>query len=324
MPVLSNGLVGPLLIALFCASTFAQTPEEKTMGWKRSANLGLNLSFTSSSDVIGQTDGSSETYGLNLKSGFNYFTDYSEWKNDVSLVSTTTRTPSVPRFVKSSDEFKLSSMYMHFWNGNPNFGPYARAEVSAPLFKGEDVQSTNKTYRITRRTQADEVFTASSVRLTDAFRPLNTKEGVGIFWRPKNDPKLKIETRLGFAALQVVAAGQYASGGVNSAGEIQINELSDLNQAGLEAAVSVKGKVDEKSSYEAGIETLTPFISNQESGDDRDAFGLTNVDGFVKLTSNITSWASFGYDYKVKIQPQLLDRAQQIHMIVLNANYNLF
>jgi hypothetical protein len=33
---------------------------------------------------------------------------------------------------------------------------------------------------------------------------------------------------------------------------------------------------------------------------------------------------AIGYDYKLKIQPQLVDRTQQIHMFVLNINYNLF
>ena len=60
------------------------------------------------------------------------------------------------------------------------------------------------------------------------------------------------------------------------------------------------------------------------SGDDREPIRLTNIDAFVKLSSNVTKWASFGYDYKLKIQPQLVDRAQQIHMFVVNVNYNLF
>lgn len=306
------------------AATPPTEPPPKPKGWVKTANLGTNLSFSSSQDVIGQTDGSSETYGLNLKAGFNHFTDNSEWKNDVALVGTTTRTPNVPRFVKSSDELKISSMFLHFWDGNPDFGPYARLEAAAPIFKGEDVQSTTKTYNITRNDGSTSTVTASSLRLTDGFKPLTTKESAGFFWRPQNTPKLKVETRLGFAGLQVSADGQYSSKGADATGAITITELRDLSQAGLEAAVSVKGTVDEKSGYEAGVETLTPFVVDRAEGDDRDNLRLTNIDGFVKLTSNITTWASFGYDYKVKVQPQLVERPQQIHMIVLNANYNLF
>lgn len=246
-----------------------------------------------------------------------------EWRNEASLLTSTTKTPSISRFVKSSDELKLSSMYLRFWNDSRTFGPYARAEASAPMFKGEDVQSTAKTYRITEADQTTTTTTGTSLRLTDGFKPLNTKESLGVFWKVVNEENLKLEGRVGAAALQIDADGQYTVKGTNTAGEIEVDELSDVSQAGLEAGVSLKGKVDEKSSYEVGIETLTPFYNDKKSNDSRDALRLTNVDSFIKLTSNITSWAAFGYDYKVKIQPQLVDRTQQIHMLVLNVNYNL-
>ncbi len=313
------------LSLLLTQTAFAQTPpaQEKVLGWKKTANLGVNLSFSSSQDVVGQTDGNSETYGLNLKSSAIRTRERNEWRTEGTLAETTTRTPNVPRFVKSADELKLGTAFLHFWDGNPNFGPYARAEAAAPLFRGENVQSESKTYRIRHRNQPEEVVTGTSIRLTDGLKPLTTKESIGVFWRPRNEDRLKIETRLGIAALQISASGQYAVKGTNTAGEIEVDELTDVNQAGIEAGIAVKGKIDDKSAYELGLETMTPFVNNQSSGDDRDALRLTNVDGFAKLTSNITSWASFGYDYKVKIQPQLVDRAQQIHMLVLNVSYNL-
>src|SRR5690606_26842655 len=121
----------------------------------------------------------------------------------------TTRTPSIPRYVKSSDELKISTAFLHFWDGNPKFGPYARAELSTPVFKGENVQSEAKTYRIIPNNGAQQVFTGTSVRLTDGFKPLTTKESAGFFWRPRDDERMKIETRFGVAALQVSASGQY-------------------------------------------------------------------------------------------------------------------
>jgi hypothetical protein len=319
---MSRLLLG-LLVNSLLMTAVSHAQEERQLGWKKTANLGLNLSLSSSQDVIGQTDGTSEAYGLNVKTSFVRVRERNEWKTDAAMVESTTRTPSVPRFVKSSDELKLATMFVHYWNGNPDFGPYARAEVASPVFKGEDVQAAPKTYRITHRDQSEDVVTGTSLRLTDGFKPLTTKESVGWLWRPKNEPNIKIETRLGAAAMQISADGQLAVKGANAAGELQVNELKDINQLGVEAAVSIKGKVDEKSGYEAGVETLTPFVSDKDAGDDRDAFRLTNVDGYVKLTSNITTWASFAYDYKVKLQPQLVDRAQQIHLIVLTINYNV-
>ncbi|NJL25025.1 MAG: hypothetical protein HC902_07520 [Calothrix sp. SM1_5_4] len=60
----------------------AQESEARVLGWKTSATVGLNLSLSSSQDVIGQTDGTSQTYGLNLKSGANRHGERDEWRSD--------------------------------------------------------------------------------------------------------------------------------------------------------------------------------------------------------------------------------------------------
>ncbi|HMN68252.1 MAG TPA: hypothetical protein PKC28_06900 [Bdellovibrionales bacterium] len=310
-----------LLVSSFAGAQTAPAAEERTLGWKKASNLGANVSFSSSSDVVGQTDGSSQAYGLNLKGSFTHFTEQGEWRNSYTVLGATTRTPSVPRFVKSTDEAKLETIYLYSMKSLPSVGPYAKGEVSAPMFKGEDVRASDVTYQF-----ADgSTFTGSTLELTESFKPLNTKESVGFFWKAVQEEKMKLELRAGFGALQVAADGQRAISGTDAAtGNVLVVELTDVSQGGLELGASLKGKFDEKTSYEAGVETLTPFINDKRSGDDREAVRLTNIEGFAKISSNITSWASFGYDYKVRIQPQVVDRTQQIHMMVLNINYNLF
>lgn len=311
-----------VLAAIFSLAAFAEDPPAKVMGWTKNANLGANLSFSSSQDVVGQTDGTSQTYGANLKSGFNHNSERAEWRNDLSLIGATTKTPSVPRYVKSSDELKFATIYLYSLENNPKLGPYARGEAAAPMFKGEDVRATAKTYNFmdTGRKQ-----TGTSVRITDGFKPLTTKEAIGVFYKPVQTDTLKVEARVGAAGTQINADGQYAVKGTNSTtGEIDLLPLSNVSQAGTEIGVSVKGKANENTTYEFGAEAMTPWVNNKKSGDDRSAIRLTNIDVYAKLSSNITKWASFGYDYKLKIQPQLVDRAQQIHMLVINVNYNLF
>lgn len=304
--------------------TPAKEGEVKPQGWKKSANLGLNLSFTSSQSVVGQTDGNSQTYGVNSKGSLNRYSDADEWRNEFSLTGATTKTPTIPRFVKSSDELKLGTIYLYSLPSVPKIGPYVRAEAAAPIFKGEDVRTGTQTYKITHLSGPDTTRQDSSIRLTDGFKPLTTKEAAGFFYKPYEDERTKIETRAGLGAQQIASRGQFAVTGVDSAGAVMVKELDDVNQAGLELAASVKGKLNDVSTYEVGAESLTPFISNKKSDDHRNAIELTNVEAFAKVSSNITSWASFGYDYKLKIEPQLITRAQQIHMLVLNVNYNLF
>ncbi len=301
----------------------AQTDAPPVMGWSKTAILGVNLALSSSESVVGQTDGSSHTYGTNLKGTLNHLSERDEWRNALTLLGATTRTPSIPRYIKSNDEAKLESIYLFPIPSFPTLAPYVRGEASAPIFKGEDVRATSSVYRLTNRPAGAQLVTGTSLRLTDGFRPLTTKEGVGVLWKAVNDPRLKIEARSGFGALQVAANRQLSVQETNAAGEIVVVELTDVNQAGLELGLSAKGKIQEQSSYEIGVETLTPFINNKQTFDDRDAIGLTNVDGYAKLSSKINDWASLGYDYKLKIQPQLQVPAQQIHMMVLNINQTL-
>lgn len=312
--------------ACFGAMTYAaDAPKLKVIGWSKNANLGANVSYSSSEGVVGQTDGSSQTYGLNVKSGFDHGTEHDEWRNSLSVLENTSKTPSIPRFVKSGDEVKFNTAYLYNFASLPTIGPYISGELSAPIFKGEDVRATPTVYRYKLKDgSAGGAFNGTSAKLTDGFKPLNTKESIGFYWKPVQEDRIKVEGRLGFGALQIAAAGQYALDGTNDANEVVLKELSNVNQAGLEASLAVKGKVNDVSTYEAGVDALVPFINDKAAGDNRDAFRLTNVDGFVKYSSNITAWMALAYDYKLKIQPQLVHRAQQIHMVVLNINYNLF
>ncbi|MGZ3722852.1 MAG: hypothetical protein ACXVA9_07990 [Bdellovibrionales bacterium] len=314
-----------VIVSLFGSLATAEAaPAAKVMGWSKNANLGANISFSSSQDVVGQTDGSSQIYGLNLKGGLNRNSERDEWRNTLSILENTSKTPSVPRFIKSGDELKFNTIYLYSLESYPTIGPFISGELAAPMFNGEDVRSANTSYLEVHKDKTKRAFNGTTARLTDGFKPLTTKESVGAYWKPVQEENIKVEARLGFGAMQIQANGQYALGGNDDSGNVLLNELSSVSQAGLEAALGVKGKIDEKSTYEAGVEALTPFINNKAADDNRDAFRLTNVDGFLKYNSQITSWASLTYDYKLKIQPQLVDRAQQIHMIVLNLNYNLF
>jgi hypothetical protein len=292
--------------------------------WNKTAKVGANLSFSSSHSVVGQTDGNSQTYGLNFKGELNRLQRTDEWRNALTLQEATTQTPGQSRYLKSNDELKFETTYFAGWTNHPALGNYFRAQATAPIFTGEDAQTDAKTYRI-HRINGDEsqTFTGSTFRLTDGFKPLNTRESLGFYWRPADQPALHLEFRLGLAAIQTAAGGQYALGGTNAAGEVVVDELRDISQAGMEAALSAKGKLEKNSSYEIGAEAMTPFVNNKLASDHRDAWRLTDVSANAKLISNITSWAAFSYDYKLTLQPQLYDHVQQLHMMVLNINYSL-
>ena len=71
----------------------ASAAAPKKLGWAKTLSLAGNLSFSSSQDVIGQTDGNSQTYGLNVKGGLDRVSESDEWRNVFSILEATSRTP---------------------------------------------------------------------------------------------------------------------------------------------------------------------------------------------------------------------------------------
>jgi len=301
----------------------AKQNEKKKLGWTPSAKVGVNASLTSSSNVIGKPEGQNETYGLDLKGGYDYASPESEWRNTLTYTGTTNKTPLQPRYVKGNDLLKIESLYLYNLENYPKVGPYVSASASAPLFFGEDVRPAPTAYTVRYRNGATQALTSDTLRLTDPLKPLTTRESAGLFWKAFNDGNVRIEFRIGVGAEQTAAEGQFAVTGTSASG-VTVDELRNLSQLGLETGLNGKGKIDEQTGWEVGVETLTPFVSNKDASDDRDAIRLTNIDGYAKLSSNLTPWAALSYDYKVLIKPALLDKTQQSHMLVLNINYNLF
>ncbi len=316
--------VQPAVEAAAEARAATEALERGQVRHERKASLGANISLSSNDNVVGQVDGSSQTYGVNMEAGFQRITKRSEWRRDFSLVGATTRTPSVPKFIKSKDELNLSSIYFYSLESRPNVGPYVKASAKSPLFKGEDVRPDVVTYRFLEADGSMRTALGDSVRLTDPLRPAHLTGSVGALYRPIQEPGLKVETRLGLAGMRISANGQYAVKEVNEAGEVVLEALSSVEQAGVEAVVTVEGRLQEKSTYQLSLEALTPLINNAEEGDDRSAWELTNIIGSFKLTSPVTSWAALTYDYQLKLQPQLVRGPQQSHMLLLSLNYSLF
>src|SRR5687768_6005352 len=79
----------------------AAKTDVKEEGWKPTLTLSGNLSFGSNSDVVGQQDGDTTTVGTNILGGYSYFSNASEWRNNLTVKAATTRTPTLGRFVKS-------------------------------------------------------------------------------------------------------------------------------------------------------------------------------------------------------------------------------
>ena len=108
--------------------------EKLSEGWHPKLGLGLDLSFSSSSSVVGQEDGDTLTIGGKVDSGVTLKRNRSEWRQQLKLTGKTAKTPTLPRFVKSADELKYESLYLYSLESNPKLGPYFRVAAEAPVF----------------------------------------------------------------------------------------------------------------------------------------------------------------------------------------------
>jgi hypothetical protein len=296
-------------------------------GWHPKLNLGANLSFGSSSNVIGQPDGDSKTFGANLDGSLIYKNGQNEWQNSLKYIGATSATPALPRYVKSNDELTFSSLYLYSLKDYDWLGPYVRVQARTAAFRGEDIRAQPKDYQI----QSNEGVVKSTqtglttFQLTEAFKPLTAQESVGAFFRLVNEPKIKIKTRLGLGAQQVDASGQLTLADKSETADIiEVKELPTYQQMGVEGGLLLEGKIDEKSDYALTFDFLTPIGAELAEGDERDDLELTNMDLKFKLTSKVFEWVSFSYEFNLREQPQLLDETQITHLMSMNFAYSLF
>lgn len=319
LPAMAQNLTARSL-AEIQSSDSKQTSE----GWTPKLRISANANLMSSHRFIGQTDGDSTTLGLNLDGSLAYQKNRHTWRGLLHISEATTKTPTLSQFIKSSDEFKLESIYLYSSSQYPWLGPYLKGNLQTPLFKGEDIRPDSSTYVITDRHGSMRTFESSSLRLTDPFRPLSTRESGGLFMNLITEPRSKLQLRMGLGALQVNAKGQLAIQKKAGTSDIHVIELKSYEQAGLELGLSFEGQWDDRSSYSVGVESLTPFINDLEEGDTRDAWSLTEYDSFARLSTKVYEWLSLNYEFKLRKQPQLLEQTQTQHMVLANFVYDVF
>lgn len=303
-------------------------PDEKLVpklepdnGRKNGVDAGLTVGATSSfgnnSNVLGQADGSTFTFGLKFLALVNYNEDKHEWRNTLNMGEGLSRTPVVPQFVKSRDAAQLESIYLYHvvdW-----FGPFARFQVDTSLFRGADVRAGDTTYVITHVDGSTDTRTGTHLSLTDPFRPMTLKESIGPFARPVSSERVNLEFRLGLGAREILAKNQLTVTDDDKTPQIEVTELRNVNQLGVEGVVAIWGALEAKKvTYRVSAEAMTPLAhSDLPAGDNRGDFDLTNVDLGALLSFKLVEWASLDYELKAVRQPQLLDRFQVQNNLLL-------
>jgi hypothetical protein len=292
-------------------------PAKEPEGWRPRLALGLTASFGDNRSVVGQTDGATLAFGLKFDAGVDYRRGGHEWRNSLNLAEGLTRTPTLPVFVKSVDLLALESIYLY--HVTPWFGPFARATMLTSMFRGADVRPAPVTYQITHVDGTVESETQSRLALSDPFLPMTLKQSVGPFLRPVEREAINVEIRAGIGAQETIARKQLASTDDEKTPVIEIKELANVNQIGVEAAADLWGMVsDKRVTYRIGVDFMIPLAHTMlVAGDTRSSVDLMNIELGGQLSFKLTDWASLDYQVKAIREPQVLDAFQVRNSLLL-------
>jgi hypothetical protein len=284
--------------------------EKKPEGFEPRLTAGATLSLIDMRSVVGQTDGLTVNFGIKFDAGLDYRRGKHEWRSSLTMGEGLTRTPVLGEFVKSKDDLFIESIYL--FHVLPWVGPFARASLQTSMFRGSDVRPAPTTYLILDENGATRAIVGKQLSLSDPFRPLTLKQSLGAFIQPVAHEKLNVEVRLGGGARETLADEQLAVSDDDKTPEIEVKELVNVYQAGVELNASAWGDLlDKRVSYRVSAEVMTPLVySDLPAGDQRGSIALTNIDFGATLSFKLVEWASLDYELKAIRQPQLIDKFQ--------------
>lgn len=302
----------------------------------------LAFSLTDTQKVVGQLDGTTISLGAKIDAHVDVIHDAHEWRNGVLVNAGLTKTPAIPEFIKNTDALQLESIYLY--HVQPWIGPFARFRLDTAMFAGTDVRAAATNYKVTKvdgsvsqtcDPNSGAPCATTRLPLSDGFQPLSLKESVGAFAQPYKSVPISAEIRLGLGAQEIFADHQFAVTDVAdtadncpAAGDptqkssvqcIEVTELSNVLQAGVEANLEIWGTVyDSKITYRVYGGILAPFAHGAlpkaytDAGGKDDMGQLTNIDLGANVNMKIVDWASLGYEFKAVRVPALLPDTFQV------------
>ncbi len=293
-------------------------------GWQLALSMGLNSSFGHSSDVVGQPDGGTLQFGLVIDGSADYRKGQHDWQNALTITHQQTKTPAIDPFVKTGDELNLRSIYLYELADLRWLGPFGRARFQTALLPGYLVRGEDARVRL-----LDVDGGASSVGiaaqenypLTSAFEPFVMRQSAGAFARPYDTKTLKLLITGGLGAQEVITQGGRAVTDDDTTPAIEVTELSDSQQLGVEVEIDVGGAYDERLTWGANANVLYPFVTSAET--DLEGAELTNVELGLRMGYKLAKWASLDYVLSAKRLPLIVDVWQVQNSLLLSAAFNL-
>ena len=104
--------------------------------------------------------------------------------------------------------------------------------------------------------------------------------------------------------------------------ELELAELQDYQQFGLQLEAEVAGKLAKQLVYAFRLELMYPFVTSVDTGDLR-GFDLLNAELSFKVGLKISKWASLDYVFAAKRAPMIVNQWQIINNLVFSVTANI-
>lgn len=312
---LLGGVVNAEVTSDLTASTSDMKKTDGADGWSHSLKFSGSGGFAIHSDHLTETNGEAYSLGGKLDGTMTYKEGNKEWRNSLLIDQSTSKTPAAEHYIKGTDVFKIQSIYLWGLEGMPKVGPYAKGSYDTSLFK-------NHKY-LTNPAIVDGT-TQSDFRLSDGFgsNPQTLSGSLGVFYKAIEEEKMNLVLTAGLGGVRVWVKDAFVAV-EEPAGTYTIGQLKNYTDYGLVLGASLTGKFDDKTSYAAGFESLTPFDKGDDIYDDESLINLTSYEGFAKIDSKLYDWLSVGYEFRARMQPKLQRKEQLSNLFGLSLTYIL-
>ncbi|MCD6500289.1 MAG: hypothetical protein J7M25_18490 [Deltaproteobacteria bacterium] len=298
-------------------------PKKRTQGWFPRLKVGLNMSLVHNKNVPGIDDGLTFTMGLLVGGNLKYIHGGHGWITNLTLVEGLSKTPNVDPILKTADELDLSTAYRYEFKRLKSLNVFAMLELVTPVAPGDLVPKDDQALLLHDTDGNDRTDSARHdmrYRLTPAFSPLTFKQLVGTGIKPTSDPFAMMNVKLSLVTQEVWASG-YTINDDKDTPELDLTQLENYQQAGVQLNAEIKGTFKKRLNYAFAAEFMFPFYTSIDT--DLSGFDLLNANISFKVGVKVASWASVDYVFSAKRIPLLVRQWQVLNNLVLTLTANI-
>lgn len=295
------------------------TTPRANVPWTRRMYLGANLGMSQSDGVPGAADqlALSSDFFLDAFVAFerssHSFIGIFEIEEGIILVSPANAESQPLQW--SRDQLRLDAIYTYYLN--PRFGPYVAFGNLTTLFPSRVIATDDITVRrvFSNGTSRDQFVPGGEAYQTSRpFGSVQFAEGAGINLRLLRTAAIDANFRVGAGFRQNLFREAFVSDDVPGTAEVELRQLDNLFQEGLEAILAARVRLFRFLTYTTEVEA---FVGFSELSDPSAIWENT-------LSFRIASFASLDYTLNLAHQPLITNDLQLSQNILLRLAWSVF